>query len=162
MDRRTVFSTKDALLLGKDSFTREGNMADAQIIERIRKELIDTGHDTRYRIGGYEFVLNGMEFYLTSIGEKRHITGQELTRGLLLFAQKQFGPLARTVLHYWGIIKTEDLGNIVYNMIDIGVVGKQSDDSIEHFYDIVEINYFFHHQHYFKVEKEIVKRIKGT
>lgn len=137
-------------------------MASAQIIERIRKELIDTGRDIRYRLGGYEFILNGMEFYLTSIGEKRHVTGQELTRGLLLFAQKQFGPLARTVLHYWGITKTEDLGNIVYNMIDIGIMSKQTEDSIEHFYNIIEIDYFFNHQKYFKAEKETVKRIKGA
>ena len=73
-------------------------MATTQIIERIRKELIDSGRDTRYRIGGYEFILNGMEFYLTSIGEKRHVSGQELTRGLLLFAQKQFGPLEDRLL----------------------------------------------------------------
>ena len=137
-------------------------MATAQIIEKIRKELIDSGRDTRYRIGSYEFILNGIEFYLTSIGEKRHLTGQELTRGLLVFAQKEFGPLARTVLHYWGITKTEDLGNIVYNMIDIGIMSKQTDDSIEHFYNIVKIDNFFDHQQYFKVEKEIVKKIKGT
>ena len=118
-------------------------MATAQIIERIRKELIESGRDTRYRSGAYEFILNGMEFYLTSIGEKRHITGQELTHGLLLFAQKQFGPLARTVLNYWGITKTEDLGNIVYNMIDIGIMSKQPDDMIEHFNDIIDIDCFF-------------------
>ena len=137
-------------------------MATAQIIERIRIRLIESGRDTRYRIGGYEFILNGMEFYLTSIGEKRHVTGQELTHGLLLFAQKQFGPLARTVLNYWGITTTKDLGNIVYNMIDIGIMSKQPDDMIEHFNEIIDINYFFEHQHYFRVEKETVKRIKGA
>jgi uncharacterized repeat protein (TIGR04138 family) len=137
-------------------------MAANQIINRIRKELIETGRDSRYRIGGYEFILNGMEFYLTSIGEKRHVTGQELTRELLLFAQKQFGPLARSVLNYWGIQNTADLGNIVYNMIDIGIMSKKPDDSIEHFNDIIDIASFFHHQEYFKVEKEAVKRIKGA
>jgi uncharacterized repeat protein (TIGR04138 family) len=137
-------------------------MATTQIIERIRKELIDSGRDTRYRIGGYEFILNGMEFYLTSIGEKRHVSGQELTRGLLLFAQKQFGPLARTVLRYWGITGTEDLGNIVYNMIEIGIMSKQTEDTIEHFHDIIDFNEFFNHHQYFKVEKEMVKRIKGA
>lgn len=137
-------------------------MATAQIIERIRKELIESGRDTRYRLGGYEFILNGMDFYLTSIGEKRHVTGQELTKGLLLFAQKQFGPLAQTVLNYWGITKTKDLGNIVYNMIDIGIMSKQPDDMIEHFNEIIDINHFFRSQNYFMVDKETVKKIKGA
>ena len=131
-------------------------MATAQVIERIRKELIDSKRDIRYRIGGYEFILNGMEFYLTSIGEKRHVTGQELTHGLLLFALKQFGPIARTVLRYWGIIKTEDFGNIVFNMIDIGIMSKQTDDLLEHFHNIIDIDYFFNQKHYFNIEKELV------
>jgi uncharacterized repeat protein (TIGR04138 family) len=137
-------------------------MAAAQIIERIRKELIESGRDTRYLTGGYEFVLNGMEFYLTSIGEKRHVTGNEFTKGLLMFAQKQFGPLVLTVLNYWGIYKTDDIGNIVYNMIDLGILSKQPDDSLEHFHDVVNFKKYFKQQQYFEVEKETVKKIKGA
>lgn len=137
-------------------------MAAANIIERIRKELIETGRDTRYRTGGYEFVLNGMEFYLTSIGEKRHVDGGELTKGLLLFAQKQFGPLVLTVLNYWGIYKTDDLGNIVYNMIDLGILSKQPEDSLNHFHEVVNFKRFFRQQQYFAVEKETIKKIKGA
>lgn len=137
-------------------------MAVYKIIERVRNELIDSGRDTRYRIGGYEFLLNGMEFYLTTIGEKRHVSGQELSRGLLLFAQKQFGPLAKTVLTYWGITTTEDFGNIVYNMIDIGILSKQPDDSIEHFNDVVDFTVFLADENMFKIEKESIKRIKGS
>ena len=137
-------------------------MATSQILNRILNELINSGRDTRYRVGAYEFILNGMEFYLTSIGEKRHVSGQELTKGLLLFAHRQFGPLAESVLTYWGIIATRDLGNIVYNMIGIGIMSKQTDDSIEHFNDIVDIHSFFVEQKSFNVEKETVKRIKGA
>ena len=137
-------------------------MAAANIIEKIRKELIETGRDTRYRTGGYEFVLNGMEFYLTSIGEKRHVGGGELTQGLLVFAQKQFGPLVLTVLNYWGIFKTDDLGTIVYNMIDLGILSKQPEDSLHHFHDVVNIKKFFKQQQYFEVEKETVKKLKGA
>ena len=137
-------------------------MATTQILDRIRSELIESKRDTRYRIGGYEFILNGMEFYLTSIGEKRHVSGQELSRGLLLFAQRQFGPLAQPVLQYWGINTTEDFGNIVYNMIDIGIMSKQSDDSIEHFYDVINFDHFFKNQDHFKIDRETVKRIKGA
>lgn len=137
-------------------------MATAQILDLIRKELIAAGRDQRYRIGAYEFVLNGMEFFLTSIGEKRHVTGQELTNGLLFFAEKQFGPLALSVLQYWGIHRTDDIGNIVYNMIDLGIMSRQPDDSIDHFHDVIDINEFFNSLNYFKVDRETVKRIKGA
>ncbi len=137
-------------------------MTTSQILEKIRIELIGSGRDTRYRIGAYEFVLNGMEFYLTSIGEKRHVTGQELTKGLLLFSQKQFGPMARSVLLYWGIQNTDDFGNIVYNMIDIGIMSKQPEDSIEHFHDILNLRKYFDSAELFRVDKESIKRIKGA
>jgi len=137
-------------------------MATAQTLDLIRRELIAAGRDQRYRIGAYEFVLNGMEFFLTSIGEKRHVTGQELTSGLLFFAEKQFGPLALSVLQYWGIHRTDDIGNIVYNMIDIGIMSRQPDDSIDHFHDVIDINEFFNSRNYFKVDRETVKRIKGA
>lgn len=137
-------------------------MAVIHTIERIRREIIDSGLDTRYQLGGYEFILNGIEFYNTSIGEKRHVTGQELTKGLLVFAHKQFGPLARSVLKYWGINETSDFGNIVYNMIDLGILSKQANDSIEHFNDVVDIDLFFTEKDCFKIDKKRIKSIKGA
>jgi uncharacterized repeat protein (TIGR04138 family) len=135
-------------------------MSSNQIVERIWKEFISSGRDIRYHIGAYAFVLNGIEFYLTSIGEKRHVTGQELSHGLLLFAHKQFGLIAPTVLHYWGIFKTQDFGNIVYNMIEMGILTKQPDDSIDHFNDITAIDEFFGHQNCFKIERTAIKKLK--
>lgn len=137
-------------------------MAVTAVLERVRSELIDGGRDIRYRLGAYEFVLNGMEFYLTSIGEKRHVTGQELARGLLLFAERQFGPLAKTVLTYWGIASTEDLGNIVYNMIDIGIMSKQPGDSLEHFHNVVSIEAYLEGIDEKPLNKELIKKIKGA
>ena len=137
-------------------------MATQELLVRIQTELIESGNDTRYRLGGYEFVLNGMEFYLTSLGEKRHVSGQELTKGLLLFAQKQFGPIAETVLQYWGIEQSDDLGNIVYNLIGMGIMSKQPEDSIDHFHAITEFPAYFAQQNMFKINKDVIKRVKGA
>ena len=137
-------------------------MATQELLARIQSELIENGCDTRYRLGGYEFVLNGMEFYLTSLGEKRHVSGQELTKGLLLFAQKQFGPIAETVLRYWGIERSDDLGNIVYNLIGLGIMSKQPEDALDHFHAIVEFPVYFGEQTMFKIDKDAIKRVKGA
>ena len=137
-------------------------MASNLVLEKIRREIIETGRDTRYKLGAYLFMLNGLEFHLTRLGEKRHVNGRELSLGLLSFAQKQFGPLARSVFGYWGITATDDFGRIVYNLIDIGVMSRQPEDKLEDFFNIVPFDRYFAEQDSFEVDKEYIKKIKGA
>lgn len=137
-------------------------MASTQALERIRLELIESGKDIRYKIGAYEFVLNGLDFYITQIGEKRHVSGQELSMGLLNFALKQFGLLSYNVLINWGIKKTDDFGFIVFNMIALGLMSKQPEDRVEDFFNVVDIFEFFNKQQYFEIDKIFIKNIKGA
>jgi len=137
-------------------------MAPNQTLDRIRKEIIESGRDSRYQLDAYDFVLNGLEFYLTRLGEKRHVSGQELSQGLLVFAQKQFGPLAQNVLDKWGVTKTDDFGNIVYNMIEIGIMSKQPEDALDHFYDVIHFDTFFKSQPMFEIDREYIRKIKGA
>ena len=49
--------------------------------------------------------------------------------------------MAITVLDYWGIRSSEDVGNMVFNLVGAGVFGKTDDDTIESFregYDFAE------------------------
>lgn len=137
-------------------------MATPQVLEKIRKELIENARDIRFSLPGYEFVLNGLEFYLTSIGEKRHVSGQELSKGLLFFSHKQFGPLAQNVLESWGIKTTDDFGYIVYNMISLGIMSKQPEDTLEHFSGVISFSEYYKSQECFEIDKEFIKRIKGA
>lgn len=137
-------------------------MVSDPVPDKIRREIIEIRGDTRYKLEAYLFIMNGLEFYLTLLGEKRHVTGQELSKGLLLFAHKQFGPLTRSVLHHWGIDGTDDLGNIVYNLISIQVMSKQPEDSIEDFSNVVELDDFFAGQEDFEIDRNFIKSIKGA
>ena len=137
-------------------------MAQNQILEKIRTVLFEERGDTRYKLDAYIFVLNGLEFYLTLIGEKRHVTGQEFSRGLLTFAHKQFGPLARSVFRHWGINATDDLGNIVYNLISISIMSKQPEDAPEDFSSVVDLDDFFARQDDFEIDGNFIKSIKGA
>jgi uncharacterized repeat protein (TIGR04138 family) len=130
-------------------------------MKKIEDEIV-AEKDTRYKIQAYSFVLSGLEFYLSSLGEKRHVSGQELSKGLLLFSLKQFGLMAQDVLKNWGITKTDDFGYIVYNMIEIGVMSRQPDDAVEHFFDVVDFDTFFMIQNYFEIDKDFIKKIKGA
>ncbi len=136
-------------------------MTTPQVMKKIENEIV-AEKDMRYKIQAYSFVLSGLEFYLNSLGEKRHVSGQELSKGLLLFALKQFGLMARDVLRNWGITKTDDFGHMVYNMIEIGVMSRQPDDAVEHFFNVVDFDAFFAVQSYFEIDKDFIKKIKGA
>ena len=63
----------------------------------------------------------------------RHVTGQELLDGVRQFALQQFGPMAVTVLEEWGVRHCRDFGEIVFNMVEIGLLAKTEKDSRDDF-----------------------------
>jgi uncharacterized repeat protein (TIGR04138 family) len=126
--------------------------------DRIRTEILGKKQDARYRLAAYLFTLSGLEFFFLRIGERRHVKGQDLSLALLGFAQKQFGPLAREVLRYWGINATGDFGQIVFNLISIDLLGKQEDDRIEDFDDVVDLDEFFSDADPFEIDREFIRK----
>jgi len=86
--------------------------------------------------------------------------GTELAYGLIDFAKKQFGPIANTVLEHWGIYKTEDFGYIVYNLVDIGLIRKRENDSLEDFFNVLDIKEYFNSQECYSVDKTFIKTKK--
>ena len=69
---------------------------------------------------------------------ERHVSGQELCEAARLYGLQQYGYLAPTVLATWGIRVTDDLGEIVFNMIDIGQMRKTKADRREDFHGVYE------------------------
>lgn len=66
----------------------------------------------------------------------RHLTGQQLCEAIRIFALEQYGLLAKVVLESWGLTSTSDFGNVVFNMIDIGLMKKSKSDRREDFDDV--------------------------
>jgi uncharacterized repeat protein (TIGR04138 family) len=137
-------------------------MATDRVLDKIRRELIDPGRDTRYKLGAYNFVLKGLEFYLMKIGVKRHVSGQELCRGLAEFAARQFGPLALELLKNWGISRTDDFGCIVYNMIELGIMSRLPHDSLEDFHSVFDLKKYFGRLDYYTVDSGHIRAVKGA
>lgn len=137
-------------------------MTSPQVLERIHREIILAGRDTRYRIEAYHFLLNGLEFYITKVGERRHVSGQELSKGLAEFAVKQFGPLTWTVLETWGVTCTADFGYLVYNLIDVGLMSRQPGDTLEDFVDVFDLKEWVIAQDSFQIDPEFIKSITGA
>lgn len=95
--------------------------------------------DGRYPPQAYEFLHQGLEYTSRKLfgdkpaDEPRHVTGQELCVGLRELALQRWGRLARVVLNRWNVRRTRDFGEMVYFLIEQGMMGKRDSDHIEDF-----------------------------
>lgn len=96
-------------------------------MQRIR------ARDGCYHERAYLFVLAALEFCQRRRSSRGHISGRELARACRDFAIDQFGLTARTVLSHWGIETTDDIGRIVFTLIDVGLLIRNSSDRLEDF-----------------------------
>lgn len=111
--------------------------------------------DPRYAPDAYQFVREALTYAhdVMKLGAgppieesdepERHLTGQELCEAIRRYAQEQYGLMARVVLNSWGITKTGDFGEIVYNMIRIEVMKKSPSDQREDFDDVYDFEQAF-------------------
>ncbi|MBD3393350.1 MAG: hypothetical protein GF418_14575 [Chitinivibrionales bacterium] len=133
-----------------------------QVRDRIRKEILESGRDRRYGLEAYAFVLSGMEFCRAKTGERRHVTGRELSHALAEFAAKQFGPMSWHVLQSWGISTTDDFGYIVYNMIDIQILRKQESDNLKDFFGVLDLPGYYSRQGCYTIDRRRIRDIEGA
>ena len=97
--------------------------------------------DPRFSRGAYEFVSQAVTY--TSRKHRRenappthrHITGQQLLDGFRDLALEQFGPLAGNVVRDWGIVRTEDVGDIVFRLVKAKLLGASEADTPADFAD---------------------------
>lgn len=93
-------------------------------------------HDKSYAPDAYGFMRQALDAAVEQFhkgGEQPHLTAEELYLGFCAYALQEYGPLAAAVLEHWGISGSKDVGNIVYNLIDVGVFGRQESDTREQF-----------------------------
>ena len=72
-----------------------------------------------------------------------HVGAEELLDGFRLHALDEFGPMSLMVLNYWGVRTSEDVGNLVFNLVAAGVFGKTDEDTIESFREIFDFEEVF-------------------
>src|SRR5262245_35762059 len=117
-------------------------MSHPQIEELVRQ-------DPRYAAEAYEFVFAALLHTQRQLGrgrpdtsgvEEEHISGQQLLWGVRDLALREFGLLARTVFRLWGINRTGDFGDIVYNLINAGLMSQTERDERRHFDDVYDLD----------------------
>ena len=110
--------------------------------------------DGRYAYEAYEFIFQALHHAQKLLGREPpeeargrpaaeaqyHVSGPELLEGVRDLALREFGLMARTVFRLWGIRGTGDFGEIVFNLIDAGLMSKTSDDRREDFRDVYDLD----------------------
>lgn len=92
--------------------------------------------ETRFHEHAYLFVLAALEFQQSRMPERRHVDGRELSRAVRDLALERFGVTARLVLEHWGVTSTGDVGDIVFTMVELGLLMSQPSDSRNDFLEV--------------------------
>lgn len=102
--------------------------------------------DPRFHRDAYLFVREALDYTQKLVvkensGQLRHVSGQELLDGIRQFALAQYGPMTLMLFSEWGVHTCRDFGDIVFNMVEIGLLAKTEHDSradFENGYDFEE------------------------
>jgi len=120
-------------------------MRSSGFLESIRPIVRD---DPRYALDGYLFLRDALDtavrlFEKPAEGPGRHVSGRELLEGIRQHALAEFGPMARRVLESWGIRTTDDFGDMVFALVDRGILGKTEEDRKEDFHHVYDFHTAF-------------------
>jgi uncharacterized repeat protein (TIGR04138 family) len=97
--------------------------------------------EPRYAEGAYLFVLAALEFRQSQLHERRHISAQELALACRDLALHRYGVMARVVLEQWGLRSTDDIGAVVFTLVELEYLSSLPNDTREQFdnlFDFVE------------------------
>jgi uncharacterized repeat protein (TIGR04138 family) len=75
--------------------------------------------------------------------EQRHVSGQQLCLGLRDYAIQRYGLMSKAVLNKWGIRNTRDFGQIIFAMVEAGLMRKTDDDTLDDFDGVYEFDEAF-------------------
>jgi uncharacterized repeat protein (TIGR04138 family) len=70
---------------------------------------------------------------VSALDERRHVTACELLEGLCRFARERFGMMAYDVLRSWGIRSGSDIGEIVFQLVEAGILSRRDEDRRDEF-----------------------------
>jgi uncharacterized repeat protein (TIGR04138 family) len=113
--------------------------------------------DTRYAYEAYEFLFQALHFTQKLLGREPpepgspegreipeespyHVSGPELMHGARELALREFGFMARVVFKLWGVRATDDFGEMVFNLIEAGLMSKTSEDSRADFHAVYDLD----------------------
>ena len=111
------------------------------IMDRIR------AREPRFHERAYLFVLAALEYSQSRLTERRHISGRELAAACRDLALERYGVMARLVLEHWGVRSTADIGDVVFTLVELGLLISQPTDRREEFADVFDFDEAFEREY---------------
>ena len=103
--------------------------------------------DGRFSPQALKFVYEGLGYTANQRdAERRHVSGQNLCKGLKKMALEKWGRLAMLVLNTWGVKTTRDFGEVVFFLIKHKWMSARPTDSIGDFNDVYDFKTVFKDQ----------------
>ena len=130
----------------------------SQDFEAIIEEL--TEKNPQYHEDAYQFVMEALHFTQKKFKSVAHVSGEEMVNGMRELLMKKYGPMARSVLTYWGIKTTEDFGRVVFNLVERKILSKTEKDNIESFQNAYDFEDVFEHGYRQQLHRKI-KRMRS-
>jgi uncharacterized repeat protein (TIGR04138 family) len=112
--------------------------------------------DPRYAYEAYEFLFHALHHTQKMLGreppesredepavnvdKRHHVSGPELLEGVRDLALREFGLMARTVFRQWGVQRTDDFGEMVFNLVEASLMSKTDEDTRADFHDIYDLD----------------------
>lgn len=108
--------------------------------------------DPRYAPQAYELVRSSLDHAQKLVHgdpkkakpkDSRHVTGQQLVEGFRQHVLETYGPVSYKVVTNWGLKRSIDVGNVVFNLIEAKLFGSSPEDSLSDFEDVVDFKEAF-------------------
>ena len=108
--------------------------------------------DPRYAYEAYEFVFAALAHTQKMLGrvpppeaapeqhQDYHVSGRQLLEGIRDLALREFGLMARTVFRMWGIDRTDDFGELVFNLVEAQLMNTTDEDTRADFHDVFDLD----------------------
>jgi len=111
------------------------------IMDRIRVR------EPRFHEQAYLFVLAALEMCQAHLTVRRHITGIELANSCRELALERYGVMARVVLEHWGVRSSADIGDVVFTLVDLGLLMSQPSDTRDEFVEVFDFDQAFEREY---------------
>ncbi|MDB5390057.1 MAG: hypothetical protein JWM11_5703 [Planctomycetaceae bacterium] len=114
---------------------------------------------SRYHASAYAFVLDALNHAQSRASKaspyekEPHVSGPELLDAFRDLAYKQFGGMALVVFRQWGLQCTDDVGHIVWDLIEKGNMRKNDRDQLSDFCGLYDFEQEFVQRYPLSVSK---------
>ena len=105
--------------------------------------------EQRFTAEAYTFIFEVLDYSVRKLGlenkkgAERHMDAQQLLKGVRDYAEEHYGYMSKVVLEHMGISFSEDVGELVFQLIDLGLLQKLPTDSKDDFTGGLDLNTAF-------------------